>query len=83
MLELKKRKTERVREKGEKRPEQAYDLEEGATIDLTFRVSVDGNWRDMLNDFPQLINEGEKQYYTLRFPKFTDNIWYVSAGTYL
>jgi len=68
--------------KGEKRPEQAYDLGEGATLDLTSRVRVDGNWTDMPDGFPQLVNEGGKQYYTLRFPKFTDNIWYDPVVTF-
>jgi len=58
------------------RKEHAWDLGEGTTLDLTSRVRVDGLWTDMPEGFPKLINEGGKQHYTLRFPRFTDNIWY-------
>ena len=57
--------------------ERAWDLEEGETLDLTSRVRIDGNWTNMPEGFPKFVNEGGKQYYTLRFPKFTDNAWYA------
>merc|ERR1712194_262252 len=80
------RKGDTDKEEGRKgktrRKEHAWDLGEGATLDLTSRVRVDGVWTDMPAGYPKLVNKGEKQYYTLRFPRFNDNIWYDPVVTF-
>jgi len=76
--------TGRHQGKKKRREEHAWDLGEGATLDLTSRVRVDGVWTDMPAGYPKLVTDegGGRQHYTLRFPRFNDTVWYDPVVTF-
>lgn len=64
--------------KGEKGKgvEKEWDLGQGATLDLSELVMVDGNLTSMPVGYPKLEVKGSKQLYTFRFPRFKESVLY-------
>jgi len=58
------------------RPPQKFELGDGATVDLSNLVQLDGVWQSMPTGYPKLVTKGSKQVYTFRFPKFTKTAFY-------
>jgi hypothetical protein len=61
---------------GTKTKPQKFDLGDGATIDLSNLVKLDGVWQSMPEGYPKMVTKGSKQVYTFRFPKFTKTGFY-------
>lgn len=58
-----------------KRKPAKIDLGDGASVELSSKVEVNGNWTDMpgaddaTNPYPMVATQGPKTMYTFRFPK--------------
>jgi len=60
----------------EERVEKEWYLGDGAILDLSDEVMIDGKLTKMPVGYPKLVVKGSKQLYTLRFPRFEDSILY-------
>ena len=61
----------------------SVELGGGATIELSNRVFVDGEWTTMPEGFPAVDTQGSSTKFTFRFPKFSESALYdpvVSSG---
>mgnify|MGYP006101040797 CR=1 FL=1 len=56
--------------------DKSWDLGDGAILELSDQILVDGNWTTMPDGYPSYEQKGGKQIYTFRFPKFTDTAFY-------
>ena len=62
--------------------EKEWDLGQGATLDLSELVMVDGNLTSMPVGYPKLEVKGSKQLYTFRFPRFKESVLYESVVSF-
>lgn len=53
-----------------------FDLGDGAVLELSDKILIDGVWASMPEGYPKFELKGSKQSYTFRFPKFTDTAFY-------
>jgi len=53
-----------------------FDLGDGAILELSDQILVDGAWSSMPDGYPKYTAKGSKQIYTFRFPKFKDTAFY-------
>ena len=60
----------------DKKTNKIKDLGDGAILELSDQILVDGNWTTMPDGYPSYEQKGGKQIYTFRFPKFTDTAFY-------
>lgn len=61
----------------------SVELGGGATIELSDRVFVDGEWTTMPAGYPMVSTQGSSTMFTFRFPKFSESALYdpvVSSG---
>ena len=59
-----------------KKKAKKYSLGDGASLDLSSLVKLDGNWTTMPDGYPKLVTKGGKQIYTFRFPRFKSAAFY-------
>jgi hypothetical protein len=53
-----------------------WDLGDGAVLELSDQILIDGNWTKMPKGYPKMATKGGKVTYTFRFPKFAETAFY-------